>query len=466
MIMKKLLIPLFLLLVGIHASYAKKAVPNLEYGNVIAKTASMVGDQTSQALSAKHGLQILNVTWEDTGRYKGSSVGPNISDMTIQVQRQNDKTGQYELTCMPVIRYPNFEDISADIRPSQFYLLVGNEKGKPLKKISLSEYLKNIRKYMSTPASWKGNGKSFLAKRDTHVLVSAQACFLPIPKKGIAEFNPVLFNYQSYKGDPAVLTILATREGTSMTIIDNTRDAFEAGATWGQRLFFNTKGKRASLTGKRLSEFIAEKNGKNQDGKPLSVEAAKKSGLNLVLLIQVPLKQKQPMRFTSGAEMDDSASELKAAPSAAKRSDVENAVIGHGKVEGPFTEVDDLEIERDENFPIRVTVQFYKATSNGVVSENDMKEIAAQIKKVYKNADYTGSLVTQGETKRPTEYNGPKFQPPDWWDQFWKRHQNNTGMTPEETIIMLRKLYGPNWKPRDEKEFEKEVRKLEEKNRK
>jgi hypothetical protein len=31
-------------------------------------------------------LQILNLTWEDTARFKGSAVGPNISDMTIQVR--------------------------------------------------------------------------------------------------------------------------------------------------------------------------------------------------------------------------------------------------------------------------------------------------------------------------------------------------------------------------------------------
>ena len=48
-------------------------------------------------------------------------------------------------------------------------------------------------------------------------------------------------------------------------------------------------------------------------------------------------------------------------------SDVEEAVIGHGEVEGPFTEIDGLEIKRDDKYPIRVTVQFYKATSNGVV---------------------------------------------------------------------------------------------------
>jgi hypothetical protein len=75
----------------------------------------------------------------------------------------------------------------------------------------------------------------------------------------------------------------------------------------------------------------------------------------LVLLIQVPLKQKKPMR--SGGYVGDTGVMIDyclAAP-----SDVEEAVIGHGEVEGPFTEIDGLEIERDDQYPIRVTVQFY-----------------------------------------------------------------------------------------------------------
>ena len=137
--------------------------------------------------------------------------------------------------------------------------MVGNEKGQPLEKTTLRALIDDLRSYLHAPESWKGTGRSLLAPaRDTHVLVSAQACFLPIPKEGIAEFNPVLFNYQSRAGDPAVLAILATREGTSVTVIDNQRDAFEAGGTWGQRLFFNQNGERASLTGKRKSDFLAE----------------------------------------------------------------------------------------------------------------------------------------------------------------------------------------------------------------
>jgi hypothetical protein len=456
-----LLATLFLALLLQTAAGAgtKKPGEGAAYRTVVEKTAGMVGDTTAHSLAAKHGLSVLNVTWEDTGRYKGSCVGPNISDMTIQVQQLDPATGKYFLTCMPVIRYPNFEDKSADIKPEDFYLLVGNEKGKPLHKVTLREFLENIRSYMSTPDSWKGNSTSLLAKRDSHVLVSAQACFLPVPQKGIAEFNPVIFNYPSCEGDPAVLTILATREGTSVTIIDNKRDAFQAGMTWGQRLFYNQKGKRASLTGKRLSDYLAGQAGDDRQGQASTPAPGKDSNLNMVLLIQVPLLQKNPMRFSNAVPCPSTESAI--AGEKSRRSDVEAAVIGHGKVEGPFTEVGGLEIKRDEKYPIRVTVQFYKATSNGVVSEKDIADIAAQIGKVYAKGDYVGSLVTSGETGRPTEYDGPKFEPPDWWDVFWKRHQSNTGLTPEQTIKMLRELYGPNWKPRNEEEFDGELKKLD-----
>src|SRR6185503_13655691 len=105
-------------------------------------------------------------------------------------------------------------------------------------------------------------------KRDSSVLVSAQAAFLPVPQQGQAEFNPVLFNYQSYQGDPAVLVIVATREGTSATIIDNTRDSFQSGFSWGQQLFFNQNGQRAGFTGERLSDFETQ----TQPGQEITVE--------------------------------------------------------------------------------------------------------------------------------------------------------------------------------------------------
>ncbi|MEB3212729.1 MAG: hypothetical protein VKL39_15320 [Leptolyngbyaceae bacterium] len=412
------------------------------YRRVIQQTVNMAYDANAQQLANQYDLNVLNVTWEDTGRYNNSAVGPNISDMTIQVQQQNPRTGQYDLHLMPVIRYPNFTDHSADIPIGQFYVPVGNERGDELRSVSLEELLGNMRRYLTEPDSWTGRDNSFLAERDTHVLVSAQAAFLPIPQEGMAEFNPVLFNYQSYPGDPAVLTILATREGTSVTVIDNQRDAFDAGQTWGQRLFFNKNGERASLTGQRASDFVSEGSEETPDPDEIS-RAAEEDGLNMVMLIQVPLRQREPMRF----EVAEDSAML--APQAAMestnlrgRSDVEAAVIGHGEVEGPFTEIDGLPIERDPDFPVRVTVQFYKATSNGVVSEADIQQIRQQIARVYAEADYVGSLVVDGLTGRPTEYEGPHDEPVGWWDEFWRRYDERLGRSREDAINMWRRLVG------------------------
>ena len=423
-----------------------------EYALAIQRTASMVNDGAAQQMAAKYGLNILNLTWEDPGRFKGSSVGPNISDMTIQVGLEDPATRQIGVTCMPVIRYPNFSDKTCDIDPEDFTLLVGNAhrplgytraRQMPLQRVSLYDFLRDPISYMSYPQTWRGTHKSLLTPRDSKVLVSAQACFLPVPKQGLATFNPVLFNYQSVSGDPAVLTILATREGTSMTIIDNKRDAFAAGAAWGQRLFHNQNGMRASLTGQRQSDYQGGSQGTKQGTNEIK-------GMNMVLLIQVPLKQHNPMRSKSidsfGAP--SSAGGLGGGSSRRGGSDVENAVIGHGQMEGPFTEVDNLNIERDPKYPIRVTVQFYKATSNGVVSPVDMEQVHQEIDQVYAQSDSVGSLVTEGDTGRVTEYYGAKVQPAGWWQEFWQRNEENTGLTREQAIANLRKLLGHDYMTR------------------
>ncbi|MEZ0228541.1 MAG: hypothetical protein ACAI25_07930 [Planctomycetota bacterium] len=401
------------------------------YANVVAKTAGMVGDSEAQALASKHGLQILNVTWEDTGRAKDSSVGDNISDLTIQV-----KDGD-AVTCMPVIRFPNFEDKTGDVRMDRFKLLVGNERSGTLRSVTLTEYLGNIRRYLSTPLSWKGSRTSLLAPRDTHALVSAQACFLPIPREGKAEFNPVLFNYQSYAQNPAVLAILVTREGTSATVLDNSRDVYQ----WGQRVFFNHKGEKAMLA--------AERKGEKVDLPDVN--------LSQVLLIQVPLKQKAPARCAEGMGGAPACAPMAAADCMKAESDVESAVIGHGKVEGPFIEMADLEIERDERFPVRVTVQLYKATSNGAVNEADMSAIAREIEGIYAKAESVGSLVTEGETNRPTEHSGSKVESATWWNDFWARHEKTMGDSREVALKKLHDLLGGDYAPRTEEELSQAV---------
>jgi hypothetical protein len=64
-------------------------------------------------------------------------------------------------------------------------------------------------------------------------------------------------------------------------------------------------------------------------------------------------------------------------------------------------------------------VQFYQATSNGVVSQKDIDRMAEQIAKVYDKADYVGSLVvpSPADKRRPTRWTGagPKPDAAGWW---------------------------------------------------
>jgi hypothetical protein len=169
---------------------------------------------------------------------------------------------------------------------------VGNqtENGK-LKLVPLKELLDNPAQYMSTHDKGKIKGASLLAKRDTHVLVSAQHAFLPVPKQGQATFWPVIFNYQSTKKNPAVLTILVTRQGTSVTIVDNARDT--VGGSWGQRLYFNQAGKRAPLIAERLADVKASGVTANgEDAQDLNDDA------NVLMLIQVLLGKLRAPKLT------------------------------------------------------------------------------------------------------------------------------------------------------------------------
>jgi hypothetical protein len=423
----------------------KKVKVDKEYKKAIENAAAMTSNARIAKLVQAEGLQIMNITWEDTGRFKDSAVGPNISDMSIQVAQQQED-GQHQLTLMPVIRYDNFIDKTSDVDPSAFTLLVGNEKGGELKRISLREFLEDPTKYLHNAKSFLNAKKSLLAERDKRVLVSAQASFLPVPKKGIAEFNPVIFNYQSVSGDPAVLTMLVTRQGTSTTIIDNKRDSLDG--SWGQRLFHNQNGQKASLTGQRMTDFAKSAEGKKTIKDSAKLDVKKSSGMNMVLLIQVPLKQKNPPARGKGAGDDVEymmAAEGAPMKEANSKSDVEAAVIGHGELAGPYTEIDNLSIERDPQFPVRVTVQFYKATATGSADAKDIKQIKQEIDSVLNSGENVGSLVVAGDTGRITEYEGAKVQPPGWWKEFWKRHEQNTGETRDQAIAKLRKLLGDNY---------------------
>jgi hypothetical protein len=400
------------------------------YPAVVGRIANMVGDGEAQTLAQRHGLQLLNLTWEDTGRYQGSSVGPNISDVTIEVVEDGSAS---RMALMPVLRFPNFSDRTADVRLDRIFLRVGNERKDGREQvISLKEFLAEPARFLSLPGVGAVKGGTLLAPRDTHALVSAQAAFLPVPREGKATFHPVIFNYQSTAGDPAVLTLLVTRQGTSLTVIDNARDSL-AGSS-GQRLFFNSGGERAPLTAERLSDVKAK-------GVTMNGESALSLGedANLLMLVQVPLKRREHPRRALGMAAG-AAPVPKSAPMAmaeSKAADMEVAVLGHGELQGPFTELAGLSVERDPRFPVRVTVQFYQATASGQVSEPEMAKLASVISKVYEKGDWVGSLVvpTPEDRRRPTNWDGASPQPKlSWWDfpglveRWWNQPKEPVGI--------------------------------------
>lgn len=395
------------LLLAAMLSPAADAGPRDSLSQTISTVEQMVWDSGAQQRVSSQGLSLVNVTWEDTGRSKGSVWGPNISDMTIGVR---DQSGA--LHPMPVLRYDNFNDVTADLRSDQFMMLTGNEYGGALEAVSLKQVLKNTRNFLHDRGSWEGQDGALWDERDENVLVSAQACLLPVPKGGEATFTPVLYNYQSYPGDPAVLTIVASRQGTSIQVIEN------AGGYMSQPLFFNHDGERAPFVAERKSDWVAS-GGDGQASTPR--EAAVQEGMhNVVLVIQVPLKQKNIARYDydmfggapEGLMMDEAA----AAPAMGRSTaGMEEAVVSFGETEGPFTEINHLDIERDTRFPVRVTVQFYQATDTGALTDADIRRLKSQIDRVYQDAAFVGSLVTEGYTGRPTEW----VQPPTTSQATW-----------------------------------------------
>ena len=406
---------------------------NAEYVGVMDQVAAMVSHPGIRERVGARGLSIVDVTWEDTGRAVGSSLGPNISDLTLQVRRR-DPNGQFTDALMPVIRVPNFTDRTGDVPADRFFVRVGNERGAGLETLPLAELLRDLGRFASSPATLTGRRPAgaaldLSAPRDTHYLVSAQAVFLPIPRTGKAVFNPVLFNYQSAPQSPAVLTILATREGTSMAVIENrTEDRTIQG--WGQELYFNDAGQRAAFTAERRSDVSARI---EAQGGPRSEadRSALGKGADVLAIVQVPLihsnrgmlggafpQSGYGYEFTDdplaagGFGPNDATIRVRPGP-VRVGSTMERAVLGHGPHLGPFSEGYGAWLVRDPKFPIRITIQFYKATSDGVVTDEDLDAIEKNIESAYEHADFVGSLVVPpGDPRRPTAW---QSIPQEWF---------------------------------------------------
>ncbi len=466
------------------------------------------------------GLKASTVTWEDTARAKNSAWGNNISDMTLTANGRD----------LPVIRLPNFADVTYDVPHGNIMLTVGNEHGEAPRQVSLQEYLTHIGDHLHEPLKYTGKSL-FDAARDVNVLMSSQACMLPVPMGDGQKttFAVTLRNYQSAKDRPAVAVIVASDSGTSFHVIN---------ASGKERLYHNKNGERCQFLGERLGAFRRAQ-GRPDDGSPMNKEEKAK---NVLMVIQVPLKRapvvhsgnfsfggdgggfgpggmayaspsfgggggggsfsfgsgnkyadkiinsvspkqwEQEMECASGVALPDGddddiyvpvkESTLKKSPSgtntfqkakkAAKPAsdfwgdddddvgeadveddsmdvvDIEHAIVSVGPTEGPYDELCGRStIERDTRYPIRVTLQFYRATTSGQMTPAIASEIAQQFREARAayGAVAAGSLVLTDASGRTTEMQKKKVRPA-WWDTFLETHwpQFKAGYASQEAM--------------------------------
>ena len=342
--------------------------------------ANLVSNNSVQQRLKAHGLQCQAVAWEDTSRTKGSCWGDNITDMTLKV----------DSTRMPIIRSPNFTDTTVDLAADKLPLLVvGNDDGSLLRKVTLREYLENFEKYCGTEC----NRTNLYHSRDQHVLTSAQACVLPV-ESGKVDFAVDLYNYQSCS-EPAVLVIMATAYGTSAQVV----------CSGNSVLYFNSNGTNRPFRAERLSDHRTSQ-GKSVEGSMTSEEKA----LNGIYIFQVPLKvtQRKPrgiMKHNSCVQecamMDTFSSENKYFPRG-----MERAVLTLGEEKGSFKGILNdsgrpYKLERDTDKPVRLTVQFYMCSDNDQIADENIDDICGQIRRIYEQGLNEGSLVVDHAVPKP-----------------------------------------------------------------
>lgn len=359
-----------------------------EFGSKVNQETESLGERLSRLhlqpeikqRASKFGLDIVTTSWEDTGRSKNSCWGPNISDMTLNVGDHN----------MSMIRKPNYGDITCDMPIDNFFLTVGNEtKDAALKRISLKDFLRDIALYTDNKV------KSMLLDRDGEILTSAQACVLPATKDGSVEFNVQLFNYQYAKDDPSVLVIVCSRNGTSCQVITE----------YHQKLYFNEAGMAANFVATGLTQHRKTQGITNADDLRKNMNQEEKEQ-NVLQIFQIPLKQK-PRPQSRGEVYLCSMSMGSCRKSG---GNFEDAILSTGTAHSVFKGTQGLTLERDDRYPIRCTLQFYKISDIVDVPEKEFELIGDKINRVYHKADVYGSLVVDGSTKRLTEANLPDYE--------------------------------------------------------
>lgn len=268
---------------------------------------------------------------------------------------------------------PTFRSPSApllEVRADRFFLRVGNHHGETLRTVPLSQLLSDLGRYVTSPASLTGPASvgerlSLSAPRDSHLFVEVQTAVVPIPVRGRVAIRPVVWSSASAPRAPAILAVVASREGTSVRVIENRpEDRSLVGS--GQLVDFNDGGdRRAFGLARRPMEAIT--------------------------VIEIPLVSGQiAVRAETGQRAKDGPArgEAPAAPQAAA-----SPSASPGARSGPFVEGSGDRVERDESRPLRATVFLLYPVADGELSDADWESISARLRSVSVSPEVVGALA-------------------------------------------------------------------------
>ncbi len=371
--------------------------------SLVSSVANISRNREIVAQAKRHGLDVNEISWEDTARSKMSSIGPNILDMSLRVVDSLSRSS-YSDALLPMIRYPNFSDKTCDIPIENFLVTVGNEsKDSVLRRIPLKEYLETIGLYVQTNDT-KDTIIGSLYHEDIHILTSAQYCILPLSSNTV-EFNVGVYSYQSTHDEPAVLVLVCSQKGTSACLL------YEETS----KLYFNNAGSAANYVAERLKDE-RKRLGKKTEGKMSTDEQER----NALFIFQIPLKvSERQYKCYAECNFNEESCEEEADCSddgevnlschepteiqSCSLKGVDHAMLSVGATHSVFPVIN-RKIERDTRFPIRCTVQKYLVTDSQEITESMWTEISEGINRIYSKSVSIGSLVTQVATGRTTEW--------------------------------------------------------------
>jgi hypothetical protein len=344
----------------------------------ISSVRSIPNDSATVKLFARNNLTIGYVKWEDTARDKKSCLGPNISDVTLDVDNKS----------FPIIGTKNYSDPTFDMGIDKFSVNVGNEKKSgSIKNIPFKEYLQNLDQYIAA----KITGSMFRF-RDSMIVTSAQSCILPLQDDKIT-FNVRIHNYQYDAENPSVLVVVVSPHGTSAQLITESQ----------QKIYFNKCGNKAPYVAERLAD-VRRTLRKSTTG-DMSQEEKEN---NVLFIFQIPLKQKErPRRNKSFQDCRfDGVDKLVKKSRAYETRGMDHAQLSVGDSVGSWNGTHSgYIIERDAKYPIRCTIQYYRVTDTDAIPQSVVEDISQQIWKLYDNtpSHEKGSLVTDPPSGRITE---------------------------------------------------------------